>query len=174
MRLLGLCGSLRKSSLNLAALKTLASLAAEGEVEIYDGLGLLPLFNSDLDDGERAMPESVARLRALVAASDGLVIAAPEYAHGLPGAFKNALDWLVGDESFADKPAMLINVAPRSFHAQAQLREILATMAARVVSEACVALSVRHAMTSDDILGDSEMRARLNAGLFYFRATIAR
>ena len=59
-----------------------------------------------------------------------LVIAAPEYAHGPPGALKNALDWLVASETFAGKPTALLNTSPRAFHAQASLREILSTMAA--------------------------------------------
>ena len=81
------------------------------------------------------MPPPVAALRRKTETCDGLIVAAPEYAHGVSGVLKNALDWLVGSEAFAGKPTMLINVAPRAFHAQAQLREILATMSARVAPE---------------------------------------
>ena len=77
-------------------------------------LAKLPPFNPDDDIEDKPKPEPVATLRALVDASDALVIAAPEYAHGLPGALKNALDWLVASETFAGKPTALINtVAPR-------------------------------------------------------------
>jgi len=79
-------------------------------------------------------------LRALVRQCDGLVIAAPEYAHGVPGALKNALDWLVASDAIPGKPIALFNAAPRAFHAQAALRETLATMAARLAPEAFVTL----------------------------------
>ena len=74
---------------------------------------------------------------------------------GCPGMFKNALDWLVASETFAGKPVALINASPRAFHAQADLREILATMAARFVPEAFATLSLTgKTITADDILAD--------------------
>jgi chromate reductase, NAD(P)H dehydrogenase (quinone) len=83
---------------------------------------------------------AVVSLRTLVGASAGLIFAAPEYAHGVPGALKNALDWLVASDVFPGKPVMMINAAPRSFHAQSALRETLATMSARLIPEALLAL----------------------------------
>jgi len=134
MRLLAISGSLRRASSNTAALEALARLAPEGvKVLIYRDLAKLPPFNPDDDGEDRPKPEPVETLRTLVGASDALVIAAREYAHGVPGALKNALDWLVASETFAGKPVMLINASPRAFHAQASLCEILATMAARLI-----------------------------------------
>ena len=99
-------------------------------------------------------------------ASDALVIAAPEYAHGLPGALKNALDWLVASEAFAGKPTALINTSPRAFHAQASLREILSTMAARLIPEAFVSISLTgKAVAPDDILADTVCARRLTESL---------
>lgn len=72
------------------------------------------------------------------------LIACPEYAHGIPGSFKNALDCLVGMPDFPGKPVMLINKSPRSTHAQAALREVLTTMSARLVPEADVAIELRN------------------------------
>lgn len=83
-------------------------------------------------------------LRRQVAAADGVVMACPEYAHGIPGSFKNALDWLVGMPDFPGKPVMLINTSPRASHAQAALREVLTTMSARLVREADVAVELRN------------------------------
>ena len=137
MRVLAISGSLRRASTNTAALEALARLAPEGvKVLVYRDLAKLPPFNPDDDIEDKPKPEPVETLRALVDASDALVIAAPEYAHGLPGALKNALDWLVASETFAGKPTALINTSPRAFHAQASLREILSTMAARLIPEA--------------------------------------
>ena len=139
MRILAISGSLRRASTNTAALEALARLAPEGvKVLLYRDLASLPPFNPDDDIEDKPKPEPVETLRALVDASDALVIAAPEYAHGLPGALKNALDWLVASETFAGKPTALLNTSPRAFHAQASLREILSTMAARLIPEAFV------------------------------------
>ena len=167
MRLLAISGSLRRASTNTAALEALARLAPEGvKVLVYRELAGLPPFNPDDDVEDRPKPEPVETLRALVGASDALVIAAPEYAHGLPGALKNALDWLVASETFAGKPVALVNTSPRAFHAQASLREILSTMAARVQPEAFAAIShTGKTVTAEDILADPVCARRLKESL---------
>jgi NAD(P)H-dependent FMN reductase len=167
MRLLAISGSLRSASVNTAALEALARLAPEGvKVLVYHELAKLPLFNPDDDEEDKPKPEPVETLRALVSASDALVIAAPEYAHGVPGALKNALDWLVASETFAGKPVALINASPRAFHAQASLREILATMAARLVPEAFAAISlIGKTVAAEDILSDPVCARRLKESL---------
>ena len=163
MRLLAISGSLRRASTNTAALEALARLAPEGvKVLVYGDLAKLPPFNPDDDVEDKPKPEPGETLRALVDGSDALVIAAPEYAHGLPGALKNALDWLVASETFAGKPTALINTSPRAFHAQASLREILSTMAARLIPEAFAAVSLTgKTVTADDILADPVCTRRL-------------
>ena len=167
MRLLAISGSLRRASTNTAALEALARLAPEGvKVLVYRELAGLPPFNPDDDVEDRPKPEPVETLRALVGASDALVIAAPEYAHGLPGALKNALDWLVASETFAGKPVALVNTSPRAFHAQASLREILSTMAARVKPEAFAAISLTgKTVTAEDIFADPVCARRLTESL---------
>jgi chromate reductase, NAD(P)H dehydrogenase (quinone) len=166
LRLLAISGSLRRASTNTAALEALARLAPEGvRVLIYRDLAGLPPFNPD-DDEYVPKPGPVERLRELVGASDAIVIAAPEYAHGLPGALKNALDWLVASETFAGKPTALINTSPRAFHAQASLREVLSTMAARLMPEAFASISLTgKAVTADDILADTVCTRRLTESL---------
>jgi chromate reductase, NAD(P)H dehydrogenase (quinone) len=156
VRLLAISGSLRAASTNAAALQALALLAPEGvEVALYHDLATLPAFNPDDDAAADATPAPVRALRAMVAAADGVVIAAPEYAHGVPGALKNALDWLVASDAIPGKPIALVNAAPRAFHAQSALRETLATMAARLVPEAFVTLPLTgrtvdaHAIAAD-------------------------
>jgi chromate reductase, NAD(P)H dehydrogenase (quinone) len=167
VRVLAISGSLRLASTNTAALEALARLAPEGvKVLLYRDLANLPVFNPDDDLEEKPKPEPVETLRALVDASDALVIAAPEYAHGLPGALKNALDWLVASETFAGKPTALINTSPRAFHAQASLREILSTMAARLIPEAFVSISLTgKAVTPEEILADAVNKQRLTESL---------
>jgi NAD(P)H-dependent FMN reductase len=87
-------------------------------------------------------PAVVAEFRARIVSSDALLIASPEYAHGVTGVIKNALDWMVGNDSFIDKPVGLFNASPRASIAQAALRETLVTMSARIIDDACVTLAI--------------------------------
>jgi NAD(P)H-dependent FMN reductase len=166
--LLGISGSLRARSYNRTALAAARSLVPpQAALRIYDGLALLPAFNPDLEEGP--LPLLVAALRAEVTAAAGLVIACPEYAHGIPGAFKNLLDWLVGDIDFAGKPVMLINCSPRAGDAQAALRNVLATMSARIVEEASLTLPLLgSAYDVADILADRDMTAAMASALDKF------
>jgi chromate reductase, NAD(P)H dehydrogenase (quinone) len=175
MRVLAISGSLRRGSTNTAALEALARLAPEDvKVLVYRDLAELPPFNPDDDVEDRPKPEPVETLRTLVGASDAIVIAAPEYAHGPPGALKNALDWLVASETFASKPVVLINASPRAFHAQASLRETLATMAARLVPEAFAALSLSgKSLTADEVLADAANARRLKESLEALREILS-
>jgi chromate reductase, NAD(P)H dehydrogenase (quinone) len=163
MRVLAISGSLRKGSTNTAALEALARLAPEGvRVLVYQDLARLPPFNPDEDVEDRPKPETVEALRAMIGACDAIVIAAPEYAHGVPGVLKNALDWLVASETFAGKTMVLINASPRAYHAQANLREILATMSARFLADAFVSLPLTgKAVTADEIAADPTCARRL-------------
>ena len=141
MKVLAFCGSLRRASMNAALLRATARLAPDGmSLELFDGLGSLPLFNPDL---EADMPRDVSRMYHALDASDALLIASPEYAHGVTAVLKNALDWLVGFEGFIDKPVAIFNASPRSVHADAALREILVTMSARLLDAACLDLPLR-------------------------------
>jgi chromate reductase, NAD(P)H dehydrogenase (quinone) len=138
VKVLGICGSLRAASLNSSLLRTAARIAPAGmHVSILAGLGELPLFNPDL---EASPPHAVMALRRAVDAADALLIAAPEYARGVSGTIKNALDWLVSHEAFVGKRVALLNASPRAHHAQAALRETLRTMTAVLIEEASVAI----------------------------------
>lgn len=138
MKILAICGSLRAASINAALLRTARRLAPpEIEVTLCSLLGELPLFNPDL---EAALPASVALLHAQVAAADALLIASPEYAHGVTGVIKNMLDWLVSFEPFVNKPVAVLNASPRAHHADAALRETLKTMSAVIVETASISV----------------------------------
>jgi NAD(P)H-dependent FMN reductase len=101
---LAISGSLRAASTNTAALEALARLApADVEIALYRSLAALPHFNPD--DDEETPPPAVVSLRALVGASAGLIVAMPEYAHGVTGVLKNALDWLVASDVFQYRAA---------------------------------------------------------------------
>jgi len=134
-RVLCLCGSLRRVSANRAALEAARALApASLRFHMYAGMGTLPLFSPDAEVDP--LPQAVLDLREAVGRADALLIACPEYAHGIPGAFKNLLDWLVGALEFPGKPVLLLNTSARgSHHAQDALMEVLRTMSARLLSD---------------------------------------
>lgn len=170
LRLLLLSGSLRRMSSNTTALLRAASVARDlFHASSYDELHLLPAFNPDIEElGEAApaFPAAARRLRAVIQEADALLVSTPEYAHGLPGAFKNALDWLVGGSGFPGLPCGVVNVSPHSRFATPQYLEIARTMSGVIVAEACVELS-RHDTplgASDDEL-HPDAAHRLRAGM---------
>lgn len=138
MRFVALSGSLRATSINSSLLRAMARLAPSGiTVEFFSGLGEFPLFNPDFGD---QTPDAVAALYERLAVADGLIIASPEYAHGVTGTIKNALDWLVGFEPFAGKLVVVLNASPRAHHADDALRETLRTMAAEILEPASISI----------------------------------
>jgi len=137
--IVAISGSLRAQSSNAALLQAAASVAPAGvEFVFYEGMGDLPHFNPDLDAEGSTPPEPVRRLRELLIGADAILISSPEYAHGVPGAFKNMLDWLVSTGELVGKPVALLNAAPAGGeHAQNAILETLRTMNWRVVDNAC-------------------------------------
>jgi NAD(P)H-dependent FMN reductase len=162
MLILAISGSLRAGSLNTALLDAAARVAPAGvQVVRYEGMAELPAFNQDLEESPH-LPMPVRDLRAHVAAADALLVSSPEYAHGMPGALKNLLDWLVGSVDFPGKPVTLVAPSERSVHAQAQLAEVLRTMSARLVPDAAVLVPLaRRDMDAESIVADPQLAARL-------------
>lgn len=173
MQILAISGSLRASSSNTSLLRAAAALAPAGvEIALYDGLGDLPHFNPDLD-GEAVSP-FVKEWRSALRGADGVVFSVPEYAHGVPGSLKNALDWVVGGDEFVGKPVTLFNASPRGTYAQASLTETLTVMSAKVVSEASVTLALLgKPRSSGEIAADSATAEALRTAIESFARVIA-
>jgi NAD(P)H-dependent FMN reductase len=170
MRILAVCGSLRAASSNAALLDAAAQLApAHVQVERFVGIGELPHFNPDLDREGDAPPPAVARWREALRASDAVLLSSPEYVHGVPGALKNALDWIVSSGELSGKPLAQLDTS-RSHFATPQLREILATLEARVVPEASIALHLASSRVDASAILANESAAR---GLRAAVATLA-
>ena len=138
MRILGLSGSLRRDSYNSALLRAAAELLPAGvELEIYDGVRALPLYDADLDGD--ASPEPVVDLRETIADADAVLIATPEYNHSIPGVLKNALDWAsrpFPENALRGKPAAVVGASTGLFGAvwsQAETRKVLSAIGARVI-----------------------------------------
>lgn len=112
VKIVGLCGSLRKHSYNQGALRAALQLLPEGvELEILD-LSALPFYNEDLDKGE--LPEAVTTFKEKVLAADALLMATPEYNYSVPPVLKNALDWASRDtrRPLVGKPAAMLSASP--------------------------------------------------------------
>jgi chromate reductase len=156
VRVLGISGSLRSGSHNTAILRHAGELfeAAGAQFELYQGLPSLPPFN--VDDEVGAGPEPVARLRAAVGASDAVVFATPEYNSSMPGALKNAVDWLSRPRGASVLRAKRVAVMAATtglfgaLYAQTDLRRVLAATGARVVNREA---AIGHVHTRFDATG---------------------
>ncbi|MBO9665523.1 MAG: NAD(P)H-dependent oxidoreductase [Bdellovibrio sp.] len=162
MRILAISGSLRAGSTNTALLLAAKLLAPESvTVEISPPLSELPYFNPDLDNENP--PESVQKFRKSINNADALLISTPEYAHGIPGLLKNALDWLVSDTEFeGTRIGLLYGSASDASFAKEALLEVLTTMSARVVPAAIVSIAgARSKIAPDGRILDKSVEADL-------------
>jgi chromate reductase, NAD(P)H dehydrogenase (quinone) len=169
--ILALSGSLREGSTNKALLES-ARLLAPGNVEIqvWNKQGSLPQFSPDLED---RVPAEVQAFRDLVGRADGLLIACPEYARGIPGAFKNALDWLVGGETFITKKFALWNGSPRAFEAQKSLRLVLETMSGICIENAALALPlIKQQVSAESLAAHPEWSILIRSALAKLNASL--
>jgi chromate reductase len=172
MKIVAISGSLRAVSSNTAVLRAAARLAPSGvNIVLFDAIGQLPFFNPDLD-GDRP-PGTVAAFRALIGSADGILISSPEYARGVAGVMKNALDWLVSSFEFPDKPVGLINTSPRATDAMAALTLTLETMSARLVRDAFITLPLLGGANDENsIAANSEFAEPLRDAITRFAASI--
>lgn len=132
VKILAISGSLRIGSSNTALLNAAANLVPDTTFKLYEGLADLPHFNPELDDSSAP----VNNLRTLLHEADGVLICTPEYAYGIPGVLKNALDWTVSTGEFAGKPVVAISASPNSTggaQAHASLVLTLSALAAKIV-----------------------------------------
>ena len=164
-------GSLREKSLNAALLRTAASVALQNmSLDLNKDIEYLPLFNQDID---RSSNPSVCRFCNAIKRADAIIIASPEYAHGISGPLKNALDWLVGGLEFVDKPVAIYDISSRYEHSKESLREVLRTMSADIVDKASFVFGVlgQH-QSSDSIIQDAEICQQLQTSLKKLKAHI--
>jgi len=171
VRILAIPGSLRATSSNAALLRAAARDAPPGvEVVLYEGLATLPPFSPDL--AVAPLPAPVAYLRAQIAAADGLMICSPEYAHGMPGTLKNALDWLVSALEALGKAVLLVSASPGgAAHAHAQLAEVLRTMNLKLVDGGAHVFT-RARLDASGEVADPELRAVIARGVAALTAAV--
>ena len=163
MTILGIAGSLRAGSHNTQLLRLAAEELPEGvELVVFDGLAEIPAFDQDLED---LAPDAVDGLKAAIAEADAILIATPEYNGSIPGALKNALDWVsrpIAESPIRRKPVAVIGASASAFGAvwaQRELKKVLGVMGARVLDvELAVAKADRALLDADGALLDGLAR----------------
>jgi NAD(P)H-dependent FMN reductase len=137
IKILAIPGSLRlNSSSNLILNEIISFAPANLKIEVFQGVGNLPHFN----DAEETPPE-VSDFRERVRTSDAVLICTPEYAFGIPGSLKNALDWTVGSGEFIDKPVALITASSQGEKGHAAMILVLTAISAKIIDEASMVIS---------------------------------
>jgi chromate reductase, NAD(P)H dehydrogenase (quinone) len=166
MRILAVSGSLREGSHNTALLRAAIEAAPEGvEIELWDGIADLPVYDQDLDLSP--VPEPVSRLREDWAAADAILFATPEFNGSVPGGLKNAIDWASRprlEAALTNKTVAVVGASSGQFGAmwaQADLRKILGVAGARVVGDELPVTHAQEKFDRDGRLLDAELFERL-------------
>jgi chromate reductase, NAD(P)H dehydrogenase (quinone) len=170
LRILAVSGSLREHSFNTSLLRAAVEAAPEGvELELWEGLGELPVYDQDLEGGE--VPESVRRLREDWAAADAILFATPEYNGSVPGGLKNAVDWASRpkfEAALANKTVAVVGASMGQFGAlwaQQDLKRILGIAGARVVGTEIPVSRAHERFDSEGRLLDAELFEQLRLHL---------
>lgn len=179
LRVVGIPGSLRRGSFNRALLRAAVELAPEDlRIQVHP-LDDLPLYDGDVETA--GVPPGVAALRAAVEAADGVLIATPEYNHGVPGVMKNAVDWLSRPprpQAFDGKPVGIMGATPGRFGTRAsqyQLRQSLTPLNAYVMPQPQVlVMGVKDKLDDDLQLTDEGTREILERFLGAFAQWVRR
>ena len=159
IKILAIPGSLRANSSSNQILKAIIGFApANVSIEVYDGVGMLPHFNDPVE-----APESVVEFRNKVRQADAVLICTPEYAFGIPGSLKNALDWTVSSSEFVDKPVGLITASSQGEKGHAALILVLTAISSKLIHDATLLISfVRAKLDANGNIKDTALADQLN------------
>jgi chromate reductase len=179
VQLVGISGSLRRHSYNAGLLRAAqAAMPAGAELAIHS-IVEVPLYNADLE--AEGIPAAVSVLKDAVAAADGLLLVTPEYNNGVPGVFKNAIDWMSRPASdvarvFGGKPVAMIGASPGNFGtilSQNAWLPTLRTLGAELWTGGRLMVSgAGKAFDEEGNLTDEAVRAKLARFLEGFAASI--
>jgi chromate reductase len=156
-KVLAISGSTRLNSSNHNLIKAIASLYSEEiEVTIFESISELPYFNPDNDNENVA--EQVKQFRQQINNADGILICTPEYAHGVPGTLKNAIDWTVSSGEFSRKPTVLITASTDGKFGHQALLETLRVIEAENVDELQLLIPfIKTKLSEDNKIKDEKM-----------------
>lgn len=139
-KILAICGSTRQQSANLNLIKAIVELFGEAlDIKIFERLTEIPHFNPDLDTINP--PKAVAEFRRELTEADGILICTPEYAMGVPGTLKNAIDWTVSSGEFSHKPVALITASSRGESGHRHLLETLTVIESNIPDDSQLLIS---------------------------------
>jgi chromate reductase, NAD(P)H dehydrogenase (quinone) len=172
MRILAISGSLRADSYNTALANAARDLAPEGvEVEVYDGLALIPHYDQDLDQEGVEAPPAVVELRRRIDEADALLLVTPEYNGSFTGVLKNAIDWASARHRGSWLRNKTVAVAGATtgqygaIWAQQDLKRVLGIAGARVVGEELPVSSASEKFDDEGRLLDPLLAERLRLHL---------
>lgn len=181
-RLLGISGSLRKGSFNTALLNNAAQLLPEGTTLDIRTLHGIPLYNAD-EEAAQGIPDAVTALKDAIAAADGVILATPEYNNGIPGVFKNAIDWASRPPSdsgkvFAGRPFAVIGASPGGFGtvlSQNHWLPVLRTLGVELWTGGRMMVSrAGQVFDAEGAIADPEIREQIRRFIIGFTAFVAR
>jgi chromate reductase, NAD(P)H dehydrogenase (quinone) len=172
-KIIAIPGSTRKVSSNRSLINAIGSLF-RGQIELvlYDGLDKLPHFNPDVDN-EKA-PAPVNELRKALKESDGILICTPEYAMGVPGSLKNAVDWTVSSMEFSHKPVALITASSQGEKAHASLMETLRIVEADLPPANCLLIQFVSTKVKNEAITDPQTQVDVISTINSLLASVAK
>ncbi len=161
IKIAAICGSTKKNSLNLKLIDAIASLTeSDFEFDVISNIDQIPHFNPDLDN--EAAPEAVSSFRKRLRKAHAILICTPEYAMGVPGTLKNAIDWTVSSCEFSHKPTALITASSQGFKGHASLLETLKIIEANITDETQLIISyVKTKVSAEGFIKDEATKAQV-------------
>jgi NAD(P)H-dependent FMN reductase len=171
-KVIAISGSTRQNSVNHSLIKAIADLSAPSlDITIFDSIANLPQFNPD-DDGYNVAIE-VDDFRQQLNNADGIIICTPEYAHGVPGALKNAIDWTISSSQFPHKPTMLITASTGGHYGHKALMETLKAIEAKNIENLQMVIPfVKTKISMDNKIHDEKTLAEITSLIAVFIDTI--
>ena len=178
VHILAMVGSLRRGSYNRLLYEAAVELAPAGMTFTEADLRSLPLYDDDVRL-EQDYPEPARRLRADIAAADGLLIVSPEYNHSVPGVLQNAIDWASRppDQPFKGKPVAIMGASTGrlgTVRMQHTLRTTLDSLEAHALLKPEVMISSAREAFDETGLADAKARQLVAAQMAAFEGWIRR
>ncbi|QDK37995.1 NADPH-dependent FMN reductase [Bdellovibrio sp. NC01] len=159
-KILAICGSTRKQSSNLHVISAFSKVAANiFTTEVFSEIADLPHFNPDLDTEDP--PKEISRFREKLRAADAILISTPEYALGVPGTLKNAIDWTVSSMEFSQKPVALITAGTAGEKAHASLLGTLLIIESRMTEQTQLVVSAVKSKMNGDTFTDNKTEIKI-------------
>ncbi|MBO9730162.1 MAG: NAD(P)H-dependent oxidoreductase [Chitinophaga sp.] len=175
IKVLAICGSTREVSSNHHLIKAITTLSADiFDVQLWDGLTGLPHFNPDLDMLPESAPEPVQQFREQLTRADAVLICSPEYAIGVPGTLKNAIDWTVSSMHFSRKPVALITAGTSGFKAHQSLLGTLLIIESKIGEHAQIVVpGVKRKVNDQGVITDPETETQVRKLIATLAAVVA-